>query len=397
MGTLYIDYTRSIIRNTSSNGSNKVNGGANYTRTLIGHLKRYIEEQKIENEIVIIVPNEYQFESEYEKTLFASPIFKILPINKDIDSIEYEIDSTLFIPLLSVKEYPLLKKIKADNQVRIALTIHGLRNLDLYFDKYDLTYFDKGSERVKQLLNEVSFPIKRAGYRAVIAKYTKYADTIITVSNYSLAGLAKYGNLNNILLQYQDTLPIEEECPVELPERDFALFVSGNRTEKNLSRSLVAFKQYIEKYNRDMNLVIVGTNKKISKLLTKATEIQELVEKKQIIFLDYISDEQLVWLYRRARFLLYTSKSEGFGLPALEAAKQGCPTLAAYGTSIPEVLGPYCIYVNPYSVEKIVAGLRIIDNEKTRKYYSDALKKEYISLKEKSVFSTEMVIHELIK
>lgn len=397
MGTLYIDYTRSVIRETSANSSNKINGGANYARTLIGHLKRITEEQR--KKIVIIIPSDYKFESAYERNLFSNGIFEILPIDKDIDIIKYEENSTLFIPLLPVQEYPLLKRIKKkkNNQIRIVLTIHGLRTLDLFFDKYDLTYFEKGPERIKQFINELLYPIRRTVYRAVISDYTKYVNTIITVSNYSLTGLVKYGKPGSFLLQYQDTLPIEEECLVEIPDGEFALFVSGNRTEKNLSRSLIAFKQYIEESNRDLNLVIVGTNKKVSNLLTKAAGIQNLLDKKRIIFLDYITDEQLVWLYRRAYFLLYTSKSEGFGLPALEAAKQGCPTLAAYGTAIPEVLGPYCIYVNPYSVENIVEGLRIIDAEKTRKYYSDALKREYISLKEKSLFSTELVIRELLK
>ena len=109
--------------------------------------------------------------------------------------------------------------------------------------------------------------------------------------------------------------------------------------------------------------------------MSKSLNLFELVKVKKIVFLDYVSDEQLSDLYRNAFFLLYTSKSEGFGLPALEAAKRFCPVVAAYGTSIPEVLDSAALYVNPYSIDSIASGIERMCNENIRKQYCDRIKK----------------------
>jgi glycosyltransferase involved in cell wall biosynthesis len=55
-------------------------------------------------------------------------------------------------------------------------------------------------------------------------------------------------------------------------------------------------------------------------------------------------DEALVYLYRRARALLFPSKYEGFGLPVAEAQTQGCPVICSRIASIPEVAGSAAVY-----------------------------------------------------
>lgn len=55
--------------------------------------------------------------------------------------------------------------------------------------------------------------------------------------------------------------------------------------------------------------------------------------------LHYVSDAQLTALYRRAEALLFPSLYEGFGLPPIEAMRQGCPVISSDGGSLPEVVG----------------------------------------------------------
>lgn len=59
----------------------------------------------------------------------------------------------------------------------------------------------------------------------------------------------------------------------------------------------------------------------------------------RIVHLDYVSDEDLVALYRRAEALVFPSLYEGFGLPPVEAMRQGCPVVCSDGGSLPEVVG----------------------------------------------------------
>ena len=49
------------------------------------------------------------------------------------------------------------------------------------------------------------------------------------------------------------------------------------------------------------------------------------------------SDAMLEALYNRAFALLYPTKYEGFGWPAIEAQTCGCPVISSQSTSIPEV------------------------------------------------------------
>jgi glycosyltransferase involved in cell wall biosynthesis len=59
----------------------------------------------------------------------------------------------------------------------------------------------------------------------------------------------------------------------------------------------------------------------------------------RIQHLNYVSDEDLTALYRRAEALLFPSLYEGFGLPPIEAMRQGCPVICSDGGSLPEVVG----------------------------------------------------------
>lgn len=59
----------------------------------------------------------------------------------------------------------------------------------------------------------------------------------------------------------------------------------------------------------------------------------------RILHLDYVEDADLVALYRRAEALVFPSLYEGFGLPPVEAMRQGCPVVSSDGGSLPEVVG----------------------------------------------------------
>lgn len=57
-----------------------------------------------------------------------------------------------------------------------------------------------------------------------------------------------------------------------------------------------------------------------------------------IHLLGYVSDRELIWLYRHCLLNLYPSHYEGFGLPVLEGMGQGAPVLSSNSTSLPEIV-----------------------------------------------------------
>ena len=126
-------------------------------------------------------------------------------------------------------------------------------------------------------------------------------------------------------------------------------------------------------------------------------ELDTLVKEGYVQFYDYVTDEELNMYYKNAKFLLYTSKSEGYGLPALEAAKWNCPVVAAYGTSIPEVLEECAIYVNPYSVESICEGMVKMETERYQQYFREKLLEKVKAIDNKVNNSYEKIIENIFE
>jgi glycosyltransferase involved in cell wall biosynthesis len=69
------------------------------------------------------------------------------------------------------------------------------------------------------------------------------------------------------------------------------------------------------------------------------------------------TDEELRWAYEHAAGLLYLSRSEGFGLPVLEARSLGCPIVGSAAAALPEVAGTLAILADPEDRESMAAGI----------------------------------------
>ncbi|MCA1842016.1 MAG: glycosyltransferase family 4 protein, partial [Actinobacteria bacterium] len=70
-----------------------------------------------------------------------------------------------------------------------------------------------------------------------------------------------------------------------------------------------------------------------------------------------IDEVTLDALYRGAAALAIPSRSEGFGLPALEAMARGCPVVASKAGALPEVVGDAGLLVPPGDSDSLAAAL----------------------------------------
>lgn len=92
--------------------------------------------------------------------------------------------------------------------------------------------------------------------------------------------------------------------------------VVGNVDSRKRPMEIVEAYTELSKENRKIQLVFAGPNLLKKNIFAKYID---LVEKKKILFLDYVSDLDLNLLYNSALALIYYSKCEGFGLPLVEA------------------------------------------------------------------------------
>jgi glycosyltransferase involved in cell wall biosynthesis len=69
----------------------------------------------------------------------------------------------------------------------------------------------------------------------------------------------------------------------------------------------------------------------------------------RIVFPGFVTEHAKHALIRNARLLVYPSLFEGFGLPLLEAAALGVPSVTTRSSSLPEAGGPHAYYFDPFT------------------------------------------------
>ena len=145
---------------------------------------------------------------------------------------------------------------------------------------------------------------------------------------------------------------------------DYILFVSTLEPRKNIPNILRAFAQ-LKKSGVKEKLLLVGRKGWLCDEIFRTWE--ELGLKDEVVFVGYTGDALLPHFYSRARFLIFPSFYEGFGLPILEAMACGCPVITSNLSSMPEVAGDAALLVNPYDVKEISEAMgRLLQDEGLR-------------------------------
>jgi glycosyltransferase involved in cell wall biosynthesis len=385
MKKIYIDFIW-----MGMNRHKMIHGGGNYAKKIT----LLLQEKTDKISLNILWPEGRQPIGDDETTIHNHQKSNVLKIKDTLIDYKFSNDSVLFIPLLSVADFKVLKVLKDKYPtLKIYLTVHGLRPLDLFVDRYsnnDLSIkfflaFDYFKDKIKKL-----------AYKYYLKKYLIYCDKIFTVSNYSLQQIVKYVSAKNISFYYQDILYDKQEIKTEFKEK-FILFLSGDRVEKNYLRTLKAFCQYKQSNNNDLFLYTTGIDDKKAKNIRKFFNSKELdIIDNWVKHYDYVDKSILSDMYQQCSFLLFTSKSEGYGLPVLEALYRWKPVLASYITSIPEVAGPAIHYVDPYSIESIVLGLSYMSDSVNIAKHIEYIKKILPALKLRIKIDMEILINEII-
>jgi len=136
---------------------------------------------------------------------------------------------------------------------------------------------------------------------------------------------------------------------------EYLLYVGTIQPRKNIDTLIEAFYRLKSNSTVEDKLVIVGRKGWLYEKLF--ARIKELQLESEIIFTGFVPDEDLPFIYDRARVFLYLSFFEGFGLPPLEAMACGVPVITSNTTSLPEVVGDAGITVSPTDIEGVAAAI----------------------------------------
>ncbi len=205
-------------------------------------------------------------------------------------------------------------------------------------------------------------------YRYILKHALNSAKHIITTSNHTKELVLSFYKLPNdklhvIHLGIQD-IYIKEAETCNRERENFILYAGRIAPTKNVAGILKAFELIKDKI--DHKMIIAGSGKENIKE-------KSYIDNDRVLFKGYISNNEMLRLYRKASLFVFPSFYEGFGLPPLEAMACGCPVITSKLSSLPEVCGDAALYANPYDVYDIKKKIEdLLSNSQLRDKLSKA-------------------------
>ena len=198
----------------------------------------------------------------------------------------------------------------------------------------------------------------RTYWRGVMPRAASTAELIVTNTRYSQSDIMSV--LNVAEDKFRVVHPAISDAfiksdidkhPVEMPKTvPYIMCFAAMDGRKNHQTAIAAFKEISAEFP-DLHLVLVCSHDNIKEQLKHEHGDRFLPIGPLVI-------EELVWLYKNSRTLIFPSFDEGFGLPPLEAMTCGTPVIASNSGSLPEVLGDAAILVETHDSAAISRGLR---------------------------------------
>lgn len=208
-----------------------------------------------------------------------------------------------------------------------------------------------------------------AAFRSSFADIAVLADILVTSSNFVASEIrgyvaAKFGlevelaaiPLATELDRPPSTAAMGDEFR-HLLEDGYVLCVGTIEVRKNHMFLIRVWERLIREFEGPIpNLVLVG------KWGWDIEELRDYIERSdylgaRLFIYNGVSDTGLGWLFDNCLFTVYPSLAEGWGLPVGESLASGKPCVASNTTSMPEVGGRFCRYIDPHDPDD---GYRVI-------------------------------------
>ncbi len=206
--------------------------------------------------------------------------------------------------------------------------------------------------------------IDRQLYTAKYGWAARHATRVIAISESTKRDLIRYYGIGEERIEviYQPVqerfyTPIDGTLANETIRRtfpqlpaEFALYVGSINSRKNLLGAVKAIGALANEQR--IPLAIVGNGHEYRREVERYIGQNRL--EKWFYFLDSVRDDNVLQcLYTVAKFFIYPSFYEGFGLPVVEASLQACPVITSTVSSLPEAAGDGALLANPTNIDEI--------------------------------------------
>ena len=233
-----------------------------------------------------------------------------------------------------------------DKKIKLILALH-----DVIFLKKEVPL----SRNKKQILGRI--------YYAINALNTRRAEIILTPTEYSKKDIINTLHIspNKIIVDSRghEHFNIEKATTFKVLQQkykipaEYFIHVGGDTPNKNTEKLLKLFSEH-----KNIYIVIAGIKNLENSYIYNKYKLFH-----NIVFVPYVSQEDLVGLYKNAMAFIFSSIYEGFGLPLLEAMKCNCPIISSNATCLPEVAGDAALYFSPNNGNELLEKIYLIKND----------------------------------
>jgi len=233
----------------------------------------------------------------------------------------------------------------------------------------------------KQFTSKDFYQLKNWTYQSI-----KKANHIVTVSQFSKDEIIKTYHVdpNKITIAYNGVNTPPKIDPktqqkilssYDLQTNNYYLYLGTLKPNKNIPFLIKSFSLLIKKTNaltlqrsNDLKLVIAG--KKGWLFDEIFTTVKKEGIESQVVFTDFVTEDQKWTLYQNAIASVLPSTYEGFGIPAIESMKTGTPVIVSNIPPFREVVQDNGLFINPKNESDLCQKMIEITDPKTRQKYS---------------------------
>ncbi|GAB4218986.1 MAG: glycosyltransferase family 1 protein [Candidatus Microgenomates bacterium] len=275
-------------------------------------------------------------------------------------------------------QYKIIKSNFLWSQIFLPIELYKNKEIDVFFSPahylprfcpvpsvvtiHDLSYLYYPQDFLKKDLFQLKYWTNYS---------IKQAKKIIAVSKTTKKDIIKNNHLpeNKVEVVYngfEKNIKYDKSIDVkfEAANNPFILYVGTLQPRKNIQTLIKAFEK-LKKIYPEFKLIIAGKKGWLYEKIFQL--VQNLGLENDVYFTDYVSDLQLMFLYKNAFCFVMPSFYEGFGIPVLEAMSYNCPVISSFSSSLPEIAGEAALYFDPKNEYDLVEKLKLLKENKQLK------------------------------
>lgn len=327
-----------------------IGGGASYVNRLVGLIDNYSFSDGIEICYLSTVPQSSLKKDVYEVSLLPLHILKLCGLGKYCGKINRYLIRRIG-----------LERVLRKTGVKVVYYLSQVTCLDPSFP-FIATNWDIGhrsTHSFPELIEGGSFENRESYYRNVLPK----ALMVICESEAGLKEIKQYTNIGVHKIRVMpmfagqvSALNLSEEKTASvlrhfnLKEERYFFYPAQFWAHKNHYGLVKAFKSYISR-NNGYKLVLSGSDKGNLAYIKSVVKELELVD--SVLFLGFVSDEEMYALYKKSACLIMASHFGPTNMPPIEAMELGCPVMCSNLEGHHEILGDSAVYFDSYDYNSI--------------------------------------------